>query len=168
MEVLTNMVLIQEEPRGPSQLIEIPVIQNGLNKVQLPDVQQLRSQEGQIIIIKAMRVIPAAVLTNAPTIGGITAPLTELVKICLVLYCEGWEKGQLIPLCTLIDTFVEGSGVPYRAKTARFNDWRNVDWSKSYLQYSNGTPSAGSPYTVLIEVEYIKLDSQNRPIIGPS
>jgi hypothetical protein len=159
LQAPNNMMLVQEEPRGPSQLIE---------KIVLPDVQQLRSQVGQVIIVKAIRLIPPAVLTNAPTIGGVNAPLTELVKISLVVYCEGWEKAQLIPILTLCDQFIEGSGTPYREKTTRFNNWRNVDWSKSYLQYSNGTPTAGTPYSVLLEVEYIKLDAQGHEIIGPS
>jgi hypothetical protein len=168
LQAPNNMMLVQEEPRGPSQLIEIPVNANGLQKIVLPDVQQLRSQVGQVIIVKAIRLIPPAVLTNAPTIGGVNAPLTELVKISLVVYCEGWEKAQLIPILTLCDQFIEGSGTPYREKTTRFNNWRNVDWSKSYLQYSNGTPTAGTPYSVLLEVEYIKLDAQGHEIIGPS
>ena len=161
-----NMILVQEEPRGPSQLIEIPVTA-GVSKVTIPDIQQLRSQVGQVIVIKAMRLIPDSLLTNAPTIGGINAPLTELVKISLTLYCEGWEKGQIIPILTLVDTFTEASGVPWRSKTTRFNDWKNVDWSKSFLQFSNGQVSVGA-YSVLIEVEYIKLDAQNQPIVGPS
>ncbi len=168
LEAPNNMILIQEEPRGPSQLVEIPVGQNGLNKVPLPDVQQLRSQVGQVIIVKAIRLITDTVLVNAPTIGGIVAPLAELQKISLVIYCEGWEKGQLIPILTLNDMFTDASGIPWKQNTTRFNNWRNVDWSKSFLQYSNGTPSANTPYTVLLEVEYVKLDAQGYEIIGPS
>lgn len=160
--------LVQEEPRGPSQLIEIPVPALAVQRVQIPDIQQLRSQVGQTIIIKALRLIPASILTNAPTVGGINAPLTELVKISLVLYCEGWEKGQLIPILTLCDTFTEASGVPFRPHTTMFDNWKNVDWSKSYLQYSNGTPSSGVAYTVVLEAEYVKLDAQNQEIVGPS
>jgi len=126
--------LVQEEPRGPSQLIEIPVPTAGVGRVPLPDIQQLRSQVGQVIIIKALRLIPVSVLSLAPTLGGANAPLTELVKISLVLYCEGWEKGQLIPILTLADTFTEASGIPTRFRTTRFDNWKNVDWSKSYLQ----------------------------------
>lgn len=159
---------MQEEPRGPSQLIEIPVPALAVQRVQIPDIQQLRSQVGQTIIIKAIRLIPATLLTNAPTIGGVNAPLTELVKISLVIYCEGWEKGQLIPILTLCDTFTEASGVPFRPRTMMFDNWKNVDWSKSYLQYSNGTPSSGLAYTVVLEAQYVKLDANNQEIVGPS
>lgn len=164
----SRVILVQEEPRGPSQLIEIPVTQNGLGRVNLPDIQQLRSQVGQVIIIKGLKLIPPTVLTNAPTLGGPNAPLTELVKMTLTIYCEGWEKGQLIPILTLNDFFIEGSGTPYRMNPTKFADWKNVDWSKTYLQFANGTVSAGTPYNVLIDVDYIKLDAQNQEIIGPS
>src|SRR5215831_15291027 len=83
----SHIILVQEEPRGPSQLIEIPVGSNGLTKVQIPDIQQLRSQIGQTIIIKAIRLITANVITNAPTVGGIVAPIAELRKLTLTLYC---------------------------------------------------------------------------------
>lgn len=165
---VSGLVLVQEEPRGPSQLVEIPVPAAAVTKVQLPDVQQLRSQVGQTIIIKALRVITDSVLTNGPTIGGPVSPLTELQKMTLTLYCEGWEKGQLIPMCSLIDVFVEGSGIPWRSKTVYMDNWKNVDWSKSYLQFANGTASIGTAYTVLLEVEYVKLDGNNQEIVGPS
>lgn len=161
-----------EEPRGPSQLVEIPVTANGLQRVNLPDIQQLRSYIGQDIIIKAMRLITPKVLTNAPTNGGATSPIAELRKISLVIYCEGWEKAQLIPILTLNDMAdadaTAATTIPYRNRTTRFDDWKNVDWSKSFLQYSNSTVSANTPYTVLIEVEYVKLDAQGKPIIGPA
>lgn len=152
-----KMVLVQEEPRGPSQLIEIPVTANGLSKITFPDIANLRNQSDQIIIIKAIRLITDDVLSNAPTIGGINAPYTELIKISLVLYCEGWEKAQLLPILTLNDMFTEGSGVPYRQLQTKFDSWRNLDWNKSFMQYSNGTVTAGSPYTVILDVEYVKM-----------
>ncbi len=162
-----QMILVQEEPRGPSQLIEIPVTSATQTRIPIPDIQQLRSQEGQVIIIKALRLIHDQVLTNAPTIGGINAPLAELQKMVLTLYCEGWEKGMFIPVLSLVDLFTEASGIPWKEKTVRFNDWRNVDWSKSYLQFANGLVPAGVPYSVILEAEYLRLDSQGKPIIGP-
>jgi len=166
-----DIILVQEEPRGPSQLIEIPV-PLATQKQRLPDVQQLRSQEGQTIIIKALRLITNKVLTNAMVLTGTNATLAELRKICLVLYSEGWEKGQMIPLLSLNDMADADSAnattIPYRNKTTRFNNWRNVDWAQSYLLYANGVPAAGTPYVVLLEAEYIKLDKHGDEIIGPS
>lgn len=152
-----KLVLVQEEPRGPSQLVEIDVTTNGLAKVVFPDVANLRNQEDQIIIIKKIQPITDTVLTNGPISGNPVAPLTELQKISLVLYCEGWEKGQMIPILSLNSMFTEGSGIPYRMTPVKFDSWRNLDWNKSYLQYSNGTVIAGAPYTVLFDVEYVKL-----------
>lgn len=163
-----RIILVQEEPRGPSQLVEVPVPTNGVAKVVFPDIQQLRSTVDQRIIVKAIRLITFPVLALAPTLGGANAVLTELQKISLVIYCEGWEKAQLLPILTLNDMFVEGSGIPYRKNQTRFNNWENVDWSKTYLQYSNGSVVVGAPYNLLFDVEYIKLDGKNREIIGPS
>jgi hypothetical protein len=166
-----DLILVQEEPRGPSQLVEIPVTA-ATQRVQLPDVQQLRSMVGQTIIIKAIRLITDKVLVGGMTIQAPTATLDELKKICLVLYSEGWEKGQMIPILSLNDMAdFDSSGtpvIPYRNKTTRFNNWRNVDWAQSYLLYANGNPADNLPYVVMLDVEYIKLDGQGKPIIGPS
>lgn len=163
-----EIILVQEEPRDASQLVEVPVTANGLTRVAIPDIQQLRSMVNQMIVIKGIRIITDNILTNAPTNGAITAPLAELQKMSLTLYSEGWERGQLIPILVLNDLSGDGTGVPFRFHPTKFNNWKNVDWSKSYLQFSNGTSSAGSPYTVLFDVQYLKLDAQGRAIEGAS
>jgi hypothetical protein len=168
-----KLILVMEEPRGPSQLVEVPVTIAGSQKVQLPDVQQLRSYINQDIVVKAIRLISAKVLANAPIGGQANATLAELRKISLVIYCEGWEKAQLIPILSLNDMADADSAnattIPYRNRTTRFDDWRNVDWSKSFLQYSNGSGgAAGVPYAVILEVEYQKFNPQGIPIVGPS
>lgn len=151
-----NIILAQEEPRGPSQLIELAVPAQTLTIVQFPTIQNLQNQTDQIIIIKALRLIPDTVLTKGPLLGFNNAVLSELQKCSLVLYSDGWLKGQLIPLASLIDVFTEGSGLPWRAKTSRFDNWQNVDWSKSFIQYSNSTTSSGAAYEFIFEVEYQK------------
>lgn len=161
-----QIILVQEEPRDASQLVEIPVTSNGLTRIPIPDQQQLRSLANRTVIIKGIRLITNIVLSNAPLTGGINAPNTELVKMSLVLYSLGWERGQLIPLFVLNDVSGDGTGVPFRFHPTKFNNWRNVDWTKSYLQFSNGQSSAGSPYTVLFDVEYQKIDAQGKPIEG--
>jgi hypothetical protein len=167
-QVTTNKTfLIQEEPRGPSMLIEIPVLANGSSEIAFPDVPELRNDTSQKVVIKAMRVIIDSVLTRGPVTGNVTSPLTELQKISLVLYCESWIKGKNIPILTLNDNFVEASGACWHNRTMQFANWENVDWSKSILKFSNGTTSAQQPYTVLLEVEYLKLNPQGFEIIGP-
>lgn len=167
----TDIMLVQEEPRGPSQLVECPV-PSATQRQRLPDVQQLRSQEGQKIIIKAIRLITDKVLPFAMTLEGTNAPLAELQKICLVLYSQGWEKGQMIPVLSLNDMAdadsANGTTIPYRNRTTRLNNWQNVDWAQSYLLYANGQPAAGTPYVVMFEVEYVKLDINGNPINTPS
>lgn len=170
----SRMTLVQEEPRGPSQLIEVNATVNGLAKIPFPDVANLRNQADQKVIIKALRCITPSVLTNAPTSGNVVAPLTELQKISVVLYCEGWQKGQNIPILSLNDIFTEGSGEPYRNSGMKFDSWQNIDWDKSYLEYSNGSGGvAGQPYTVLLEVEYVRLKMDVKTetyveIVGPA
>jgi hypothetical protein len=161
---MNETLLVQEEPRGPSQLYEIQVTANGQTRIPLPDVQQLRSQEGQRVIIKGIRLITPEVLARGPLSGLVTAPLAELQKISLTLYCEGWEKGQLIPLLTMNDMATPAGTFPHRYQPTRFANWQNVDWSKSFLFYSNGTSSANSPYAVLFDVLYIRLDTQGKVI----
>lgn len=165
-----RMILVQEEPRGPSQLVEIPVTANQ-TKVQFPDVANLRNQSDQKIIIKALRWVTPSVLTVAPDSGGANAPLTEVQKISLILYSEGWIKGQNVPLASLSDIFTEGSGEPWKSRPTKLDSWQNFDWNKCYLQFSNGTQSVGA-YTVILEVEYVRYvfnrDTNNwDEVVGP-
>lgn len=154
-----------------SQLIEIPVGVNGQQRIQLPDIQQLRSTVDQTIIIKGLRLISPKVLSNGMTVAGTNAPLAELRKIALVLYSEGWERGQMIPLLTLNDVNDSDSAVattiPFRNQAFKLADWSKVDWPKSYLLYANGTSSANAPYVVMMDVNYIKMDAKGQPITTP-
>lgn len=161
-------VLVQEEPRGPSILIEVNVQNNGLQRVPFPDISQLRSTTTQRIVIKGLRLISAEVLTNGIVSGNPTAPAAELAKIGVTIYAEGWEKGQSIPILTMNDMQFTVGAIPFRFNPTKFDNWVAVDWPKSYLQYANGTVSAGAPYVVLLDCEYVRLNADNRLIIGPS
>lgn len=164
-----RLVFIKEEPRGPSQLIEVKVPANGTFSVEFPDVQQLRSQSDQRIIVKGIRLITADVLTNGVISGNANAPTAELKKIVMVIYCEGWEKAFNMPILPLNDVNLPGGAFPHRYNATKFDDWENVDWSKTKLVYANGTGgSANAPYSVIFDVEYIKLNAQGGEIIGPS
>lgn len=163
-----QVVLIQEEPRGPSVLIEINVQTNGLQRVPFPDISQLRSTVDQKVIIKGFRLIPPEILTNAVIAPNVNAPTTELQKMSVTLYAEGWEKGQTIPIITFNDFVFATGNTPFRNHATKFDNWVNVDFPKSYIQFANGTVSAGTPYTILIDCEYVRLDAQNNIIVGPS
>ncbi len=164
-------VLVQEEPRGPSILVEVPISAN-TQRQNLPDVQQLRSQLNQTIIIKAIRLVSAKVLSGGITLALNNAAVTELRKMVLTIMSEGWEKGQYIPILALNDMADSDAAVattvPYRNHTTRFADWRNVDWAQCYIQFANGTAPVGAPYVLIFEVEYVKLDATGQPIQRPS
>jgi hypothetical protein len=164
-----SIILVQDEPRGPSQLVEIPVTV-AQSRIAFPDIQQLRALVNQNIIIKQMRLITLEVLTNGVITGYPNAPITELQKITLLLYCEGWEKGQYIPILTLNDTTIPGGTFTHRYHETRFNNWQKVDWSKSYLQYANGTVAVPGEtgYCVMLDIQYLKFDADGKEIIGPS
>lgn len=164
---MRQVVYVQQEPRPNSQTIEIPVATNGQGRVPIPDIQQLRATVDRRIVIKAIRLITPEILTNGIITGAVNLPLAEAQKISLVLYCEGWEKGQYIPLLTLNDTATPGGTFPHRYIQSDFDNWEDVDWSKSFLQYSNGTTSANAPYVVMLEVLYVKLDANGNVILGP-
>lgn len=163
----SKLILVQEEPRGPSQLVEVPVTVNGAGRINFPDVQQLRDMIDQRVIIKAIRLITADIVTNGAIQPFATAPVAELQKMYMVIYCEGWEKAQYIPLLILNDTTVPGGTIPHRYHKTQFDNWMNVDWSKTFIQYANTTASAGAPYVILFDVEYVKLNAEGKEIIGP-
>lgn len=157
-----QMILVQEEPRGASQLIEIVVNAVGRAVVPFPDVPELRNTEDQTIIVKGLRLITPDVMPIAPIQGGANAPLTELQKMVLILYSQQWEKGEYIPVLTFNDTFTEGSGTPWRTRTTKLDNWKAVDWPKCKILFANGTSSVGAPYTVVMEVEYIRIDPKTK------
>lgn len=165
---MDNTIIFRQEPRGPSQLVEVDVTVDGRQRVPFPDIAQLRSTTDMKIVIKAMRFITADVLTNSMVSGNPTCPVTEAQKISLVIYCEGWEKAQFLPLLTLNDSSFAGSAYPHIYTQTNFSDWVNVSWDKCYLQYANGTVSAGQPYTVLLDVQYERFNSRGEYIVGPS
>ena len=165
---MSQTVLVQNEPRGPSILIEVNVNNNGLQRVPFPDISQLRSTIDQRIIIKALRLISIEVLTNAMIAPNANAPITEMPKMAVTIYAVGWGKGQTIPILVLNDIAFTTWAIPFKQTPTRFDNWVNVDWPKSYIQFGNGTVSAGAPYTVIIDCEYVRLDAENNTVVGPS
>jgi len=163
-----QIILVQQEPRGPSQLIEVPVTptSNG-SKIPFPDIQQLKSDADQVVIIKTLRLITVEVLARGVLNDLANAPLTELQKISLILYSEGWEKGENIPILSLNDIALPGGTFPHTYHQTRFADWKKVDWTKSYLIYGNGTTAVPS-YVVMLDCEYQKFNNRGQEIKGIS
>ncbi len=161
-----KMILIQEEPRGASLLMEIPVAA-GLASVKFPIISELQNDPTQTVVIKGLRLVTVAELGVAPEAGTPNAPLTELQKISVQIYAEGWQKGYNIPILSLNNTFTEGSGIPFRDKTTKLANWQFVQWNKCKLIYSNGTVSVAPAYSVILEVEYVRYDKDGKEIFGP-
>lgn len=165
---MNNVIIAQASPRPASQLIEIPVPVGAGNRVNIPDIQQLRSLPSLIVVLKAIRLISPDVLTHGVISGTANATLAELRKMTLVLYCEGWEKAQYIPVLTLNDMQGTNTGAQgaHNFALTQFDDWQAVDWTKSYLQYANGQLPAGTPYVVMFDVQYLRLDTKGLVIEG--
>lgn len=168
---MDRILLIAEEPRNCSELVEVPVTVSGAFRINFPDNQQLRSMTTQDIRIQGIRLITPDVSSFGPITGLRNAPVTEAKKCFLVLYCEGWEKAHYIPLQVLNDTSMPTGTAAHRYSATKFGSWRNVDWGKSFILYSNGSAGSdisGGSYEFLFDVEYTKLDAQGAEIVGPS
>lgn len=150
-------MFVQSAPRGASELIEIPVALSASGRVTLPDVPQLRNQGDQVVVVKSLRLITPKVLSYGPVTGTVNMTLADLKKCSLVLYSRGWEKGHFIPLLVLNDAADNDSTaattIPYRNEPTRLDDWKDVDWNKSYVNIANGQTIAAA-CVVILEVEY--------------
>jgi len=171
-----SVILVKEEPISCLELIEVLVIADfdGQFTVNLPDSQQLKSDQDQTIIVKAIQVTTPEVLTNGVVSGLVTSPITEMQKISLVLYSMGWERIHYLPLLRMNDVSTPGGAAPHRYVGTRFNDIQKVDWPKSFFKYSGGTGgvvSAETPYCIMLTVEYVKLIKVNNQLVeltGPN
>lgn len=155
-----EIILVQEEPRIASILIEIQVPAN-VQRVQFPDVQQLRSTPNQQIILKSLSLVSPKVLSHGILSGTVNAPVADLQACSVVVYSMGWERAQYIPVLFLNNTAdsdgTAATTIPYKNVAPRFDNWQSVSWDKCYLQFANGQPSSGA-FCVMFEVQYVKID----------
>jgi len=167
---MDRVLLVQEEPRDASELVEVPVTASGLFRINFPDIQQLRSLVSQAIRINGMRLITPAVASFGPILQMQCAPLTEIVKCFLVLYVYGWEKAHYVPLFVLNDMSTPTVAAPSKFAAVKFSNFKNVDWSKSYILFAGpvGSDVSGGNYEFMFDVEYTKLDASGKEILGPS
>jgi hypothetical protein len=129
-------------------------IANGtLGRVSFNDQPQLRDQPNQIIIILNIELFLNSTYANSQftnTLPGI--PAAELPKGVLVLYINGEESVHLIPLAKLVH--INDQLSPYQWDLQGFDRLSNVDWDKSYVQFSSAT--AGGPYVAPFGVTYLR------------
>lgn len=165
---MNNTILVKEQPIDNFTIVEIPVTANGLTKVAIPDQPMLKSYSGHKVRVKGIRTITAKVLSNSVVNGNTVAARAELLKASLVLYCEGWEKEQYVPLLMLNPIAdadaTTATTIPYAFNPMEFADLSDVDWTKSYIQYSNGTSSANSTYSFVLAVNYLVYDNTGKVI----
>jgi hypothetical protein len=161
-----RIIILQDKPRGPSELVEVVFTVAGEQKKKFPDISQLRSTPNQKIVVTAIRLITPDVLVAPMLSQTVTAPITELQKMAVVLYCNGWEKGHYIPILTLNDMTVPGGTAPHRYAQTNFEGFENISWDLSYIQFGAGQNVVNPPYTVLFDVQYVKFNSRNELIEG--
>lgn len=166
------MIIFQDEPRGPSCLVEVLVDDDGEQRVKFDPQDQLKSDPTQLVIIKSIRLVTEDVLVRGMLNDAPTAPNTELQKLTVTIYCDGWEKGFQIPVLTLNDMALSGGTAPHRYQQTNLDNWKGVSWEKTHLDFAAGTVSAGSPYVVLFDVQYVKVtmlpNGSYQEIQGPS
>lgn len=169
-----KIVLVQEEPRGASQTIEIPIAV-GQGDINFPDIPELRSDSEFRVIIKGIRHISPKVSPFGPVTGTANTPLADIVNIFLQLYSDGWLKGYNIPLLTLNDMAdadaTTATTIPYRNKATKLSNWK-IAWNKSKVHFAPGTVATVASVLVL-DIEYDRLiynpDSKEwEPVIGPA
>lgn len=165
--IMDPKIIFQEEPRGPSVLVEVRVAANGESRIPFPDTNQLKTTPDRVIVVKMMRLITNDVAVGGVLKSGVNAPTSELQKMFLTIYCDGWEKATSIPVLTLNDTGLMAGLIPMRNRQTNFDDWKGISWDKTYLQFANGQVSANAPYVVLFDVQYVKLDVKGQIIEGP-
>lgn len=131
------------------QSVEIPVLEGASQKIMIGDRPELRATSTQRVAIKGIEVVTAAVSPTTP-LGDTTAPLTELKKASLVLNVGGLESIFQIPLLKL--NRVNDGTSPYSPNPVQFEDLPDVNWSKSYIQFSSAPVG---PYSFLLGVDYV-------------
>lgn len=160
---MEQITLIQEQPVTNYTLVEVPVTSNGLTQINIPDQPMLKSYSDHRVIVKTIELIPDKVLSKAVLSGNTNAPRSELLKASLVLYCDGWEREQNVPLLRL-NAFNDSDSaaattIPFVSKFTAFENLKSVDWTKSRIQFSNGQSSAGSTYSFVFGVQYVVIDN---------
>jgi hypothetical protein len=137
------------------EMVEIIVPAGTTGSVPFPDAPNLRNQTDQRIVVLDIEFFPdyaygASFLNN--TIPG--TPIGEIPKSALVLYVNGEESIRRIPLSKINYSRNGGIGSTFETERVPFNQLKNIDWPKSYIQF-NAAP-AGLPYVMPFGITYLK------------
>jgi hypothetical protein len=173
METNERLILIQEAPRGASQVIELPIT-TGQGSNKFPDSPEIQSNAELKIVITGINLITPKVLGFGPITGTANTPLVDLRNLNLILYSDGWQKGVNIPVLTLNNVAdsdaTTATTIPFRNRSTKFDKWK-IAWNKSTWQFSPGTVATATS-VMLLEVEYIRYELDEKTgmwveLIGP-
>lgn len=139
------------------ELVELGLpggIPNGsTGRINFQDQAQLRNQPGQIIIITAIELYLDTVYAKSQfnnTLPGF--PPADLPNAVLCLYVDGEESIHYIPLSKL--NHIDDGVNPFQWDLEGVDRLSNVDWDKSYVQFSAAT--TGGPYIIPFGVKYFR------------
>jgi hypothetical protein len=135
------------------ELVELIVPALTLGRVTFQTIPQLRNQPDQIIQIQSISVFSVTSYVNSQNTSSLPGmPVAEIAKAVLVLYVNGEESVKMIPLVQLIH--VDDQGNPYQQELWGFDQLKNVDFDKSYVQFS--VLSDASAYVIPFGISYIR------------
>lgn len=137
------------------QLVELQVPATGAagQRFYFQDQPQLRSQQGQMVIIESIETFSDQAVPNSPLSNNPGPTVAQLTSAFLVLNVRGYEDVQLVPLAAINRVYADtGAGfVPYVNDLFLLQDLYAVDWTKSYVQIA---AAAGTAFAFLFGVRY--------------
>ena len=140
------------------ELVELTVPASTLGKVTFNTIPQLRNQPDQIIQVNGINVFPVTSYANSQYTSALPGmPVADIPKAVLVLYVNGEESIKMIPLAQMIH--VNDHANPYQEQLWNFDNLRNVDFDKSYVQF--GVASDAAAYVIPFGINYIRFVQGN-------
>lgn len=122
-------------------------------RVPFQDQPQLRNQPNQIIVIVNVELFLDTVYANSQYTNTIVGfPAADLPNAVLVLYINGEESVHYLPLAKL--NHIDDLTNAFQRELQGFDRLTNVDWDKSYVQFSAAT--TGGPYIIPFGITYLR------------
>lgn len=136
------------------ELVELTVPASSTGRVGFNTIPQLRNQANQVIQILDIQLYPITIYANSQVTNSIPGmPVADIPKAVLVLYVNGEESIKMIPLAQL-NHIQDGTPTPFQEQLFGFDKLTNVDFDKSYVQYS--AASAANVYVIPFGVRYLR------------
>ena len=137
------------------ELVELNVpAGTGPGRVTFQTIPQLRNQTDQIIVIKDIEIFTISSYANSQQNSALPGmPVADVPKAVLVLYVNGEESIKMIPLGMLVH--VDDFANIYHERIFSFESLVNVDFDKSYVQFSSAVSAA--PYVIPFGISYNRM-----------